>query len=835
MTVIPLPDPMDPTLLDGVLRSIRAGIMAFTAIRADGGIRDFRWIYVNACAEELVGRKAADLIGRHLLEVMPWNRTQGLFDRYVQVVESGEAAEFAVDYQAEGLDSGFMVRAVKYNDGFVVSFTDVTQERRSRRKVEALSRRLDLAARSAGIGVFDLDPVSARMEIDARMAEIYGHPADRRSWPYDAWVQALHAEDRDVLTRAIDAWHAGGRRGEFTARFRIRRRDGAVRHLRVYAVTMADADTGADRIVGANMDVTEEVEQLARVLRYQQAIEAATDGILITGGRETDHAIDYVNPAFERMTGYAAAEVIGRNCRFLQGEDRDQPGLETIRRALAEERPAFAELRNRRKDGTPFWQELSITPLIGSDGRTQCFIGIQHEITERVLRTEALRGHAAMLQAIGEIQSSYIAGAADPTQIFRRMLDAILKTTTSRYGFIAEAVSGPQPGRHLRLLARVDAPTAPDSGRGGSGADSSTPRGLFERVRWEDGLDGVVIDNEPAEADPAAPDPDIPDPDIPHPDIPHPDIPMVLDAYMAVPLSSGGVTVGVVGLADRPGGYDDAVVQGLQPMLATAATLIAAERLARERVAAEAALVEAKHRAEAANEAKSRFVAVMSHELRTPLNAIIGFGEIMREEVYGPLGDPRYLDYAGDILSSGQHLLGLINDILDVSRLDSDAVPLRPERTDPRHIIGECLRGLEVGFARRDLTVETRVPPDLSAFVLDRRILRQIVLNLLSNAMKFCPPGGMIGITVDTDAQAFHLTVTDTGPGYRPEVLARVGTPFLQVDDAFRRDHGGAGLGLSIVKRLAELHGGGLTITNGPDGGARAVVVLRTGAAAPTR
>lgn len=811
------PGPLPTDFLDGVLRSLRAGVMSFSAVRGgDATILDFRWTYVNQAAEALVGRTSAQLIGACLTEVMPGNRAEGLFDRYVRVVETGEPAEFVVDYRHEGIEASFDVRAVKYDDGFVVSFVDISNERRNRRQVEALSQRLELATRAGGMAVYDMDLLTGRIHCNNRMFEMYGLPPRPDGIMSEAeWEQRVHPDDLAHANAVVAARMETG--GECSCDFRIRLDDGTLRNIRTFATVMLDEAGRPVRMVGVDLDVTEETLRMENVVRYKEAIEAARDGILFTGTAADDFAIQYVNPAFETLTGFSAAEAIGHNCRFLQGGERDQPGLDDIRAALREERPVFAQLRNRRKDGTPFWQELSITPLRDAAGRVTAHIGIQHDITERVLQQMELEDHAAMLRAVGDIQSSYIIGDVDPRLLFARVLDAFVQTTASAFGFIGEVMREEDGTPYLRTSAISDISWNEETrtffeSRSRTGLEFRNLDTLFGQVVR---TGETVLTNSPS-TDPRS-----------HGLPPgHPE----LTSFLGVPLYSGPRFVGMVGLANRPGGYDRKVVDRLQPMIATAAGLIAAEQVEQRRRAAERELIDAKQRAEEANEAKSRFVAVMSHELRTPLNAIIGFAEIMREQLYGPLGDSRYRDYAGDILASGRHLLGLINDILDVSRLDSHVVQTRLETVDPVELVEDGLRGLEHLFQQRELVLHRDLPRASTPCRLDRRILHQILLNLMSNALKFSRPGGTVRVALTQERDWLRLVVEDGGAGFPAEVLHRVGTPFLQVDDPFRRDHGGAGLGLSIVKRLSELHGGGLVIANRPEGGARAAVTLRLGA-----
>jgi two-component system cell cycle sensor histidine kinase PleC len=218
---------------------------------------------------------------------------------------------------------------------------------------------------------------------------------------------------------------------------------------------------------------------------------------------------------------------------------------------------------------------------------------------------------------------------------------------------------------------------------------------------------------------------------------------------------------------------------------------------------------EARRRAEAGSKAKSRFLATMSHELRTPLNAIMGFSEVMKDEMFGPHTSPVYREYANDIHESGRHLLQLINEILDLSRIEAGRYELVEERAHLGDIAQDCQRLLALRASGKGLRVELSITPDLAQVWIDVRAMRQICLNLLSNAIKFTPRGGAIAVTVAPTADGGQmLSVADTGPGIPPDEIPKVLQAFGQGSLAHETAEGGTGLGLPIVQNLIELHGG---------------------------
>jgi signal transduction histidine kinase len=246
----------------------------------------------------------------------------------------------------------------------------------------------------------------------------------------------------------------------------------------------------------------------------------------------------------------------------------------------------------------------------------------------------------------------------------------------------------------------------------------------------------------------------------------------------------------------------------------------------KDRTAAFEGMRIAKEEAEMANRAKSEFLANMSHELRTPLNAVLGFTEMMTSKVFGPLGHPKYQEYAKHIHDSGAHLLGVINDILDLSKIEAGKLELTESWIDPRETVDSVCRLLRPRIADANLTLTIRTPPDQLSLYGDERMLKQILLNLLSNASKFTLPGGHIECSASVDAAGIAFVVADTGIGIPANQLDRVLQPFVQIESSISRRHEGTGLGLALVKAMAELHGGSLRLESKVEQGTTATVLL---------
>ena len=216
--------------------------------------------------------------------------------------------------------------------------------------------------------------------------------------------------------------------------------------------------------------------------------------------------------------------------------------------------------------------------------------------------------------------------------------------------------------------------------------------------------------------------------------------------------------------------------------------------------------------AQAASTSKSAFLASMSHELRTPLNAILGFSEAMRHEMYGPLGAQRYKEYLGHIHDSGSHLLSLINDILDIARTDAGRGELQEETFDPVKQVSDTIAMMSAQAAKARVALMGDIAPDLPCLKGDQRRMSQILLNLVSNALKFTPPGGKVTVRVFRNEQGFVLQVADTGIGIAHSDFHKALEPFGQVDSSLARKYDGIGLGLPLTRQMVELHGGTLDL-----------------------
>jgi cell cycle sensor histidine kinase DivJ len=256
------------------------------------------------------------------------------------------------------------------------------------------------------------------------------------------------------------------------------------------------------------------------------------------------------------------------------------------------------------------------------------------------------------------------------------------------------------------------------------------------------------------------------------------------------------------------------------------AGIVAVTRDISDSKAQEAELMRTRDEAESSSRAKTLFLANMSHELRTPLNAVIGFSEILSRELFGALGEARYRDYARLIHESGEHLLNVVNDILDMSKIEAGKFKIVKEPFDVASLVNSCSEIMRHTAEKKGIALLVDVAPGIPELLADKRACKQMLLNVLSNAIKFTDAGGWVRLSARADTDSVQLIVADNGIGIAEQDLPKLGNPFVQADNSYDRSYDGAGLGLSVVKGLARLHGGSLEIASTLGQGTTACIVL---------
>ncbi|HEY5210693.1 MAG TPA: PAS domain S-box protein [Stellaceae bacterium] len=456
--------------------------------------------------------------------------------------------------------------------------------------------------------------------------------------------------------------------------------------------------------------------------------------------------IAYVNPAMSDITGYAEAELTGKQPTFLSGEAGELAVLEQLESGASLRR----ELQFRRKDGTAFWADINAIAVDSGGGGRQV-VAMLRDTTERRELEQALRerertfhlmfSSAPVPMMLLDVRNQRYVEVNDAAiALFGYGRDAFLAMS-------AEAIRAPDELTRYKEMMRTP---VPGSGR----------RGLWRYVK-SDGCE-VTVD-----------------------------------------------------VAVHPFRFEGRAM----------AIIVTVDVTEQKRV--EEQIRRARDAAEAISRAKSDLLANMSHELRTPLNAIIGFSQIMREELFGPLGTPRYTGYVGDILESAHHLLAVINDILDLAKIEANSLQLKEKPINPSDAVTSALRLVRPRADEAGIGLEfsNRVPG--IAIFADETALKRVLVNLLANAVKFSEAGTRVSIACDlTGDGGIAIAVADRGIGMAPEEIPVALTPFQQIDIGLRRKYEGTGLGLPIAKQLMDLHGGSLHIESARGVGTTVTILL---------
>ncbi|HEY4343773.1 MAG TPA: ATP-binding protein [Parvibaculum sp.] len=524
--------------------------------------------------------------------------------------------------------------------------------------------------------------------------------------------------------------------------------------------------------------------------RFRALVENAFDGIVVT---DINTIITYASPSV-RTIGFRPEQMIGRSAlSFLPGSEADR--VQHSLNARGGQMPAgeHLEFHTRLADGRVHWFEASVTDL-RRDPNVEGYVLNLRDITERKRSQMELVSQFRVLEALAagapiDDVMVLVAKGAEETNPAANV--AVYLTDDDRRLTVCASPSFPPS-----FKAAVATFWEENKDKGFGQAVASTERSLVMPDLLADDNDESVKEFARTYG--------------------------VRSLWLQNILSATGRGgIGAIALYLKepraPNAWEQAYLLGTAQLAS----------IAINRRRAEEDLREATQTAEMANRAKTKFLANMSHELRTPLNAIIGFSEIMRDELFGPVGSERYAEYAKDINDSGAHLLSVIDDILDISKIEAGRYPLEEQDMDLAEVLHWSIEIVRPRTHEKQLVVSLSTEPGLPLVHADVRAMRQIMLNLLSNASKFTPRLGRIDVAARIAASGdLELSVSDNGIGIPEDKLGEVMEPFGQVDDSSARQHGGTGLGLSITKSLTELHDGRFRLESVLGKGTTATLIL---------
>ncbi len=547
-----------------------------------------------------------------------------------------------------------------------------------------------------------------------------------------------------------------------------------------------------------------EAQRVARLLRgdvdglLKAAIEQAGYGVMLASAGQDDGSVRivYVNQGFSDLTGYDRAEALGNSLGFLHGPQTDPDTLAALDHALAEGRPFEGRLTSYDRRGHELLLDWRVSPVLDEEGRTPHWLCTLINVGPRAREEASTRASLQHLVKRAEARTYELA------KINLRLNREIADRET------AEAAQ-------RQIQARYD--SAIRAGNVGLWEWDILSDDLFIDPHLKSMLgyrDDEISNHMQAWLEHVHPD----------------DRDKVRSEYAAHLEGRTEEFLSEHRMLHKDGSVRWFFARGnaLRNEKGIAYRMSGSHNDITLRKKFEHELNRAKDEAESANRAKSDFLASVSHELRTPLNAILGFSEILKEQTFGPIGLERYVDYARDIHESGSHLLSLINDILDISKIEAGKFKLERERFDLAEIIGDCLRLTAVPAETAGIEMRQSIDAMPPVFA-DRRALKQALLNVLSNAVKFTDPGGRVEVRARAEAERVVIEVEDNGIGIPEEDIGRLGQVFVQVDHPSRQRREGTGLGLAITSSIVKMHGGKFAIESKLGEGTKVTIALPQG------
>lgn len=761
-------------------------------------------------------------------------------------------------------------------------------------QLQQISKRLTLALKSGEFGCWQWDLVRNTKVWDERMYELYGMPKQAGGYIcYDDWANRLHSEDRDSIESFLQQALSG--EVEYDTEFRVVHPDGTVHFIKAYGAVVRDEQGNPQAMIGINFDISDrkriESALMESEAKFRRLVEGANDVIWST---DTHGIFNYLSPQFQTIFGFEPSDWIGKNAiEFVHPEDRDWVISEQMRSIQSEQKVNYIEFRHRHHDGHYIWVSANSTPIINADNITIGLQGILTDISDRKkAEQEILENHRFIKQiadsspnvlylydlqeqrntyvnreilatlgysaiSIQEMGASWLPTIIHPDDLlstlehFERLKLANDSEILSheyrlrhadgewRYFYSRDLIFSRDAEGQVKIIIGT-AQDITDRKYAEAALRASDQRWQFALESAGDGIwDWNVQTNEVFfsqqwKALLGYADDEIENKFESWENLVHPND--IAQCYKDIDKCLKHETLLYENehrLRCKDGSYKWILARGKVFEVnadGQALRMMGTHTDLSDRKQAEAQLQQINNELLHATKLKDEFLANMSHELRTPLNAILGMSESLMDQVLGSINE-RQQKAIGIIEKSGRHLLDLINDILDLSKIASGKMELNCTSTAIDNLCSSSVTFVRQQAFQKNIQIITNIPPNLNALNVDERRIKQVLINLLTNAVKFTPNGGQITFSVTVgygntwlgelqvpnqirteNLPMILFQVTDTGIGIATKDLSRLFQPFVQVDSNLNRQYEGTGLGLAMVKQVVELHGGQVTV-----------------------
>jgi PAS domain S-box-containing protein len=747
--------------------------------------------------EELLGRNMHDLIHHSFPDGRPFPVEEC---RILKAFRAGEGTH--VDDEVLWRKDGSFFEAEYWSYpqfmegrivGAVVTFVDITERKKTEGLLAAERRRLSYILEGTNVGTWEWNVQTGETVFNPRWAEIIGYTLEELApVNIDTWNRFAHPEDLKASGELLER-HFRGELPYYEIETRMRHRDGHwIWVLDRGKVATWTPDGRPLLMSGTHMDITGRKNMEKALLKSEKNFRGIIDNMQDAYFRaDREGRFIMVSPSAARIYGFdSPEEMLGMDAASIYYDQGDRlVVMEELRRTgFIQDKIG----RGKKKDGSSFWVSLNSQFYRDEDGAILGTEGFVRDITERMKAEEELRLDEARLESLLQISQMETITTHD---LLDRALEEAIRLTGSSIGYLYDY----DEEKKLFTLNSWSKDVMKEC----TILEKQTLYELDKTGLWGEAVRQrkPIITNDYKAENPWKKG--------------YPEGHVHLTRHMNIPVFFDDRIVAVIGVANKPSAYTESDVRQLRLLMDAVWKILERRRVLEE-------LKEAKERADSANRAKSEFLANMSHEIRTPLNSVIGFSELLK----GRVTDEKSRNYLDGILTGGRNLLDLINDILDLSKIEAGRLEIRLEAVNPRIIFEEMAQIFSVKLIEKGLYLKIEIAPGIPQVLnLDETRLRQVLLNLVGNAVKFTDKGGITlrlrseDRALDGSRLDLRIEVEDTGIGIAPDQQLHVFEAFRQQEGQSTRKYGGTGLGLTITRRLVEMMGGTISLKSRPGKG----------------